>query len=116
MPASDTVGMPSSKTCERSPRSGSTSDLDHQSSRRAGSASLSVASVYLGAAARFSVDVLNVAEIGADNRIVASVVFDLDDIDAAFAELDARYLAGEAAEHEHTWSVVAERLCRTQSP
>ncbi len=37
-----------------------------------------------------------------------AVVFDLDDIDAAFAELDARYLAGEAAAHAHTWSVVAE--------
>ncbi len=35
-------------------------------------------------------------------------MFDLDDIDAAFAELDARYLAGEAAAHAHTWSVVAE--------
>ena len=35
------------------------------------------------------------------------VVFDLDDIDAAFAELDARYLAGEAAAHAHTWSVIA---------
>ena len=33
--------------------------------------------------------------------------FDLDDIDAAFEELDARYLAGEAAAHAHTWSVIA---------
>ena len=36
------------------------------------------------------------------------VVFDLDDIDAAFEELDARYLAGEAAAHAHTWSLVVE--------
>ena len=35
------------------------------------------------------------------------VSFDLDDFDAAFAELDARYLAGEAAAHAHTWSVIA---------
>ena len=35
------------------------------------------------------------------------VTFDLDDFDAAIAELDARYLAGEAAAHAHTWSVVA---------
>ncbi len=35
------------------------------------------------------------------------VAFDLDDIDAAFEELDARYLAGEAAAHAHTWSVFA---------
>ena len=37
----------------------------------------------------------------------ARVAFDLDDIDAAFEELDARYLAGEAAPHAHTWSLVA---------
>ena len=51
-------------------------------------------------------DALSVIEINADERIVAVVMFDLDDIDAAFAELDARYLAGEAAPHAHTWSVV----------
>ena len=34
-------------------------------------------------------------------------MFDLDDIEAAFGELDARYLAGEAAPHAHTWSVIA---------
>ena len=34
-------------------------------------------------------------------------MFDLDDFDAAIAELDARYLAGEAAAHAHTWSVIA---------
>ena len=42
---------------------------------------------------------LSVIEIDADDRIAAYVMFDLDDIDAAFAELDARYLAGEAAAH-----------------
>ena len=39
---------------------------------------------------------------------MARVLFDPDDIDAAFKELDARYLAGEAAAHAHTWSVIAE--------
>ncbi len=39
---------------------------------------------------------------------MALVVFDPDDIDAAIAELDARYLAGEAAPHAHTWSVIAK--------
>jgi hypothetical protein len=53
------------------------------------------------------VEVLHVIEIDADDRIAAVVVFDLDDIDAAIAELDARYLAGEAAPHAHTWSIVA---------
>ena len=51
---------------------------------------------------------LGIVEINADNRMAAGVVFDLDDIDAAFEELDARYLAGEAAAHSHTWSVVAQ--------
>ena len=55
----------------------------------------------------FYTEVLGVIEIDADERIVARVVFDPDDIDAAFAELDARYLAGEAAAHAHTWSVIA---------
>ena len=54
----------------------------------------------------FRTEVLCVAEIDADERIVASVSFDLDDVDAAFEELDARYLAGEAAAHAHTWSVI----------
>ena len=53
-------------------------------------------------------EVLAVVEIDADNRIVARVVFDPDDIEAAFEELDARYLAGEAAAHAHTWSVIAQ--------
>ena len=55
----------------------------------------------------FSTEVLAVSEIDADERGVAVVTFDVDDIDAALAELDARYLAGEAAPHAHTWSVIA---------
>ena len=50
----------------------------------------------------------NIVEIDADNRIAAYVAFDLDDIDAAFEELDARYLAGEAAAYSHTWSLIAQ--------
>ena len=56
---------------------------------------------------RFKSDALNIVEIDTDERIAAVVMFDVDDIDAAFAELDARYLAGEAAGHAHTWSLVA---------
>jgi hypothetical protein len=52
-------------------------------------------------------DVASVVEIDPDGRLVAAVMFDADDIDAAFEELDARYLAGEAAAHRHTWSVIA---------
>ena len=55
---------------------------------------------------RFSAEVLNIAEIDADDRVAASIAFDPDDIDAAFEELDARYLAGEAAPYAHTWSVI----------
>ena len=51
---------------------------------------------------------LVVVEIDADERMAAVVVFDVDDIDAAIAELDARYLAGEAAAHADTWSAIAE--------
>ncbi|OBA73140.1 regulator [Mycobacterium sp. 1554424.7] len=58
----------------------------------------------------FLTEVLAVAEIDADERLVAVVSFDIDDIDAAFEELDARYLAGEAAAYAHTWSVIA-RAC-----
>ena len=52
-------------------------------------------------------DVLQIAEIDADERIAAIVTFDLDNIDAAFAELDSRYAAGEAVAHAHTWSMIA---------
>src|SRR5262249_28588497 len=51
------------------------------------------------------VEMLGIVEIDTDERIRAHVVFDVDNVDAAFAELDARYLAGEAAAHAHTWSV-----------
>ena len=42
-------------------------------------------------------DALTIIEIDAKERIAAVVVFDLDDFEAAIPELDARYLAGEAA-------------------
>jgi len=54
----------------------------------------------------FRSEVLCIIEIDADERILARVTFDIDDIDAAFKELDARYVAGEAAAHAQTWSVI----------
>ncbi|ORW93864.1 hypothetical protein AWB92_11995 [Mycobacterium sp. IEC1808] len=60
------------------------------------------------ASATFIVEALGVVETNADNMIKAIVTFELDDVDAAFEELDARYLAGEAAAHAHTWSVIAQ--------
>ena len=47
----------------------------------------------------FLADMLIVVEIDPDEPIAAIILFDLDDFDAAIAELDARYLAGEAAAH-----------------
>ncbi|WP_420540831.1 BTAD domain-containing putative transcriptional regulator [Mycolicibacterium septicum] len=55
----------------------------------------------------YGLEMLCVLEIGTDNRFAAAVLFDPDDLDAAFAELDARYLTGEAAAHAQTWSVIA---------
>ncbi len=52
-------------------------------------------------------ELLGICEINADEQLVADVSFDLDDLDAAFEELDARYLAGEAAAHARTWSVIS---------
>ena len=54
----------------------------------------------------FHSEVLGLVEIDAENRVVARVVFDTDDIDDAFAELEKRYIAGEATAHAHTWSVI----------
>ena len=53
-------------------------------------------------------DVLQVVEIDADESMTRVVMFDPDDIDAAIAELDARYVAGEAAAHGHTWSLITQ--------
>ena len=50
---------------------------------------------------------IGIVEINADNRIATCVMFDLDEIDAAFAELEDRYLAGEASVYAQTWSVIA---------
>ncbi|OBB48199.1 hypothetical protein A5752_22590 [Mycobacterium sp. 852002-51961_SCH5331710] len=51
---------------------------------------------------------LMVIETDPANRLVSNTVFDVDDIDVAFAELDAKYAAGEAAAHARTWSIVTE--------
>ncbi|MEB3020790.1 BTAD domain-containing putative transcriptional regulator [Mycolicibacter sp. MYC098] len=56
----------------------------------------------------FRTDVLGVLEIDSNQRITSGVMFDLGDLDAALEELDARYLAGEAAAYAHTWSLVAD--------
>ena len=53
---------------------------------------------------------LGVVEINSDNQIAAIVMFELDDFDAAIAELDARYLAGEAAAHANVLQPVMDTV------
>jgi hypothetical protein len=45
------------------------------------------------------IESLTVVEVGDRGERVASIRFDPDDLDAAYAELDERYAAGEAAPH-----------------
>ena len=56
----------------------------------------------------FRSEMLGIVEIDAGNRFAARILFDLDDFDSAIAELDARYVAGEAAAHADRWSVIVE--------
>ena len=46
-----------------------------------------------------TLELLALGEVGDDDLGRALILFDPDDVDAAFDELDARYLAGEAAAH-----------------
>ena len=55
----------------------------------------------------FGIEILHVIEIDAEGQISALVTFDFDDFGSAIVELDARYLAGEAAIHARTWSTIA---------
>ena len=56
----------------------------------------------------FVTEVLCIVETNSGGQTAAWVVFGSDDLDAAFAELDARYVVGEAAEQAQAWSVVRE--------
>ena len=51
---------------------------------------------------------LGLVETDLGGHLAAVTLLDLEDIDAAIAELDARYVAGEAAAHAHTWSVIMQ--------
>ena len=50
-----------------------------------------------------TIELVGVMEVDDAGLHRENVAFDPDDIDAAFAELEARYLAGEAATHAETW-------------
>src|SRR5262249_46298064 len=52
------------------------------------------------------VECLHVVEVNDRGDRIAGVLFDPDDLDAAYAELDDRYLAGEAAPCRATWDAV----------
>ena len=56
----------------------------------------------------FHSELLVIVEIDADERVAARVLFDPNDIDAAFEELETRYLAGEAAAHAQAWSLMID--------
>jgi hypothetical protein len=60
-----------------------------------------------------TLELLNVVEVDDSGLIQDTVSFDPDDLDAAFAELDSRYLAGEAAAHARTWSVISGAIAAT---
>ena len=64
----------------------------------------------------FLTERLGVGEINAEGRIAAFVSFDLDDVDAAFEELESRYLAGEAAPFARVWKSGMETVARNQPP
>jgi class 3 adenylate cyclase len=55
---------------------------------------------------------LGLIEVDAEGRQVGVVVFDLEDEDAAYAELDARFVAGEAAAHDRAWAAL-DRILRS---
>ncbi len=55
----------------------------------------------------FATELLNVSEIHTDNKLSAMVLFDADDIDAAFTELESCYVAGDGAAYAHTWSIIS---------
>ncbi|MDQ1508870.1 MAG: hypothetical protein QOG50_714, partial [Actinomycetota bacterium] len=58
----------------------------------------------------FHTELLRLAEIDTGGSIVAMISFDLDDVDAAYEELEARYLAGDAAPYAHVWQIGMETL------
>jgi len=53
---------------------------------------------------------LAIIEVNTDGLVIARICFDPDDVDAAFEELDARYLAGEAAPYAEVWQGITEGL------
>lgn len=55
----------------------------------------------------FRTELLSVVEADGGGKLAAQVIFDADDVDGAFAELEKRYLAGEAAGNA-VWAEVSQ--------
>ena len=62
---------------------------------------LALIRLHCGEAPAFTMEMLVVYELDDDGRIVREADFDDDDLDAALAELDERYIAGEGCDHEY---------------
>src|SRR5439155_10570158 len=58
----------------------------------------------------FATEVLGLWEIDADERLITCVLFDPDQLDAALAELDALYIAGDGARYAEPVRLVTEIL------
>jgi class 3 adenylate cyclase/ketosteroid isomerase-like protein/tetratricopeptide (TPR) repeat protein len=68
---------------------------------------LVVSALHASARSGFVVELLSLHEFTADEIQRTSITFDPSDLDAAIAELDARYIAGEGAPYAEMWGCVA---------
>ncbi|MEX2538614.1 MAG: nuclear transport factor 2 family protein [Actinomycetota bacterium] len=59
--------------------------------------------IFSGEPDSFESEFLGLTELDQEGLITTSVAFDLEDLDAAFAELEERYLVGEGAAFADTW-------------
>src|SRR5919109_1102397 len=59
---------------------------------------------------RFEAECLMLYEIDQNGRLLMTILLDPHDLDAAFDELDDRYIAGEGSRHEPVWSVIVGSL------
>ena len=117
MPGSDTVAMLGSKNMRAVADVGFT-DVARTVLATRGEHLALVRARYSGGDERtepFEIVVLHVVEIDAHELVAAVVTFDTGDIDAAFEELDARYLAGEAAAYSQTWSALTRAYAATNA-
>ena len=102
------VEMPRSRTCRTSPACGSRGGTHRIATRGDRLVLMRIGFSYGDQGPQaFVSEIFGLVEIDSDERIVALVSFDLEDIAAAFEELEARYLAGEAADHARTWSAIS---------